>query len=197
MGFKTRSVFDEDTKRVFFLLVFVLGFSCPTFLLYNGLAGHRYLIPVYLCASLLAVHLTIHVIFVHIKSKAWIIAFFLSLLSGNFWVYPDKVSKGWDSSLAYLPYFDLREKMISYIKKEGIPMGNISSVFPNEVSFDIIDLSNDTTRFNGKMLKSPFVFYSNVYNDYSDDDLDELKLKWKKKKEFCKGQVRVTLYEKQ
>ncbi len=193
--YKSHMAVRKDTKQLMMLFLFVLSFSAPTFLLYKELNAHRYLIPVYICASLLAANLTIHVIFIHIQNRMWVVVFFVVLLSGNFWVYPDSVSKGWDSSLAYLPYAGLRAKMKAYIAQEKIPFPQVSSQFPNLATFDRQELSGDTTRFSSHMLDSPYVFYSNVYNDYSDDELDELKQHWKIQKEFCKGQVRVTLYK--
>lgn len=195
IAYKKKLLFQKEIRHSFLLFFIVLSFSCPSFLLYNILNAHRYLLPVYVCASLVAAQLTIRVLFVYVKSKAWVAGFFLLLLSGHFWVYPDSVSKGWDSSLAYLPYFDLRQRMIDYIKQKDIPFDQVSTGAFNEQVFDHYDLSGDTAHFTLKGLDNKYLFYSNIYNNYSDQELDELKCCWNKKQEFKKGQVRVTLYQ--
>lgn len=195
IAYKKQHLFQQEIRHSFLLFFIVLGFSCPSFLFYNMLNAHRYLLPVYLCAGLLAAQLTIRVLFVHVKSKAWLTGFFMLLLSGHFWVYPDSISKGWDSSLAYLPYFDLRQKMIDYIKQEEIPLDQVSTGAFNEQVFDHYDLSGDSLHFTFNGLDNEFVFYSNIYNNYSDRELKELKCCWSKKKEFKKGLVRVALYQ--
>jgi hypothetical protein len=60
------------------------------------------------------------------------------LLSGNFWVYPDTMAKGWDATLAHLPYHHLRQKMRQYINRNHIPVDRTVHM-PNTSRIDNIN----------------------------------------------------------
>jgi hypothetical protein len=125
-------------------------------------------------------------------------AFFIMLtgmLSGNFWIYPDNIDKGWDASLAYLPYFPLRERMMNYIDKERIAINETGTLFPNLSRLKYIDLSEREDAFAELDLKTNhYVFYSNVFNGFPAAQLSELKNSWKKLKEFRFMGVRIILF---
>ena len=55
----------------------------------------------------------------------------LGLLTGHFWIYPDPVAKGWDATLAHVPYFGLRREAITYLDNKGIPLETVGSDYPN------------------------------------------------------------------
>ncbi|NPA44250.1 MAG: hypothetical protein GXO49_01825, partial [Chlorobi bacterium] len=105
---------DKKIRKLIIILFVVSFFLLISFLMYKSLTGHRYILPIYLTFSLL----TTYLIFEKIKTKKRKIIIstllVLGLLSGNFWVYPEKIAQGWDSSLAYLNYFKLRNKTIDY-----------------------------------------------------------------------------------
>jgi hypothetical protein len=120
----------------------------------------------------------------------------IGLLSGNFWIYPDRIAKGWDSTLAYLPYFPLREKMMIFMKNEGIELEETASSFPNTGIIDRMDLSGNMASIaEADFLTSKYIFYSNVYNNFTDEELMILRDKWQKIKEFRFMQVKVILYK--
>lgn len=83
--------------------------------LHKNLAGHRYLLPLYLLACLVVCYYVFHIITSGKVRTIFTIVMLAGLFSGNFWVYPDKVAKGWDATLAYLPYHPLRDKMMLYL----------------------------------------------------------------------------------
>jgi hypothetical protein len=123
----------------------------------------------------------------------------LTLLSGNFWVYPDRISKGWDAMLAYLPYQQLRKEMIVFIDRQNIGYRDVGTDFPNNIPFKYIDLNGDTRSFGSiesGMDSFRYIFYSNVFNGFSDAELKALLTDWKVIKTTHKGQVKVILYEK-
>ena len=71
--------------------------------------GHRYFIVSYITFILLA-FLTLTK--VEKFSKLLYVALLLGLISGNLWIYPERISQGWDASLAHIPYHSLRKKAI-------------------------------------------------------------------------------------
>ena len=117
------------------------------------------------------------------------------MLSGNFWIYPDNIAKGWDGTLAYLPYFPLRGKMMNYMEKEGIAITETGTLFPNLSRLRYIDLNESEDAFAELDLKTNhFVFYSNIYNDFPVEQLSELKNHWRMLKEYKFMGVKIILY---
>ena len=188
---------DQNFKKLgIFLIVSLIVLSIPL-LAYKSLSGHRYLLPVYLIFSLL----TAYLIFNKIKSQKLKYALYTislaGLLSGNLWIYPEKISQGWDSSLAHLPYYGLLEKMHIYLNRENIEINLIGCTFPNLAEQRYLKLNDDDHSFHPKNLETDrFVLYSNVYNDFEDYEIDILNTNFILRKEFRKRGVFIRLYEK-
>jgi hypothetical protein len=178
---------------IFVSLLLVLAYPL---VFHKSLSGHRYLLPVYFSFALAVYYYVFY--YFSTKWKKILFALLLAgLLTGNFWVYPDRIAKGWDSTLAYLPYHPLREKMMDYMFQKGIKLCETGSTFPNLGKLKYFDVSDNEDSFAELNLNTNrYVFYSNVYNDFSDNELYELSHSWKKLKEYRCLQVRVTLYEK-
>ncbi len=188
---------DSKFRELVFLIILSIALTLPTMLIYKILNGHRYLITVYYFLSLLAVYLLFATPGRERQRKWLAILIMAGLLSGNFWVYPDKIAKGWDASLAHLPYHHLRHEMISYIDKHLIPVNETGSRTPNTSVMDNIDLNGDQRAFPwADLSKDNYVFYSNICNAFTDEEVDELKTRWGVEKEFRCLQVRVTLYKR-
>jgi hypothetical protein len=188
------------TNQLNILIVLMLALTILLpfpMLLHKHMLGHRYLLPVYLMFALLVCYIVFEQINNHKLKKALFIIMILGLITGNFWVYPENIAKGWDSTLAHVPYYSLRNKMIDYIDQRGIPYSEIGTAFPNNASFKYIDLVNSDQSFSDKDLSSnKYVFYSNIMNDFTDEELIELHNKWIAEKEFRCLQVYVILYRK-
>ena len=149
---------DESLRGIIFLLTVSVLLTLPTMLIYKMLNGHRYLIPIYYFLSLLAVYLLFATPGL-IRSKKWLTVLIIAgLLSGNFWVYPDKIAKGWDASLAHLPYHHLRHKMIQYIDQHHIPVSETGSRTPNTSRFHYIELNGDQRAFSWADLQETIMF---------------------------------------
>lgn len=199
---------DNRSKQILLLLISLVIFLCPSLVIHKTLTGHRYLLPIFLVIDLLAVY------WVYLLSKILspvggrkglkfpianilFIIIFLGLSTGNLWIYPKKIAQGWDSTLGHLPYYELRQEMKSFIKKEQIPFNEVGSVFPNVEPFKYTDLENNEDSFTIKDFENQnYIFYSNVFNDFSDDELEDLENNWKVSKEFHKMNICVILYER-
>jgi hypothetical protein len=195
--FKKKIIVDYNIRLLTSLFVIsFLAFS-PVMLLYKVLNGHRYIINLYIIATILISYILFEK--TSIKKFKYIIFSILltGLLSGNFWVYPDNIAKGWDATLAHIPYYYLRPKMIKYIDDHNIPIDSIGTEVPNDVNLKYIDLSNDNRKFPRKdFQKDNYILYSNIYNMFTDEELKALKGKWLVVKEYKLLQVRMTLYKR-
>jgi hypothetical protein len=165
------------------------------FILHANLSAHRYLLPVYLIFTTLVCYYLFNNSGITFPRKFFTWLLITGLLSGNFWIYPDRIAKGWDSTLAYLPYFPLRKKMMNYMEKEGIKMEETGTLFPNTGPIDRIELNGDMRSFAEKNLnENKYFFYSNIFNDLTDNELNELQNHWIPVKGYRILQVKIILY---
>lgn len=195
--FRKKEKLNLKSQQLLVLFSTLVFFLTPALIIHKMLLGHRYLLPIFLAIDFLAVYF----IFNYVKRREWKITFFsiclVGLSLGNFWVYPKKISQGWDSTLAHLPYYELRNKMIAFIEKENIPFEKIGSAFPNLLSLKYIDLKNEEKHFEEKNWnEQEYIFYSNVFNDFTDEEIDDLERNWKVVKELKNWNVCVILYRK-
>jgi len=181
-------------KQLLLLIAVLAAFLLPTFLIYIGLNSHRYMLPLLISISFFT-GVLIHKVFE--RKKWWYIFGIVALISGNLWIYPDKIAQAWDNSIAFKPYIDLRKQMHDYISKEGLELSQIGTAFPEVGPLKYKDLSDTEDGFVHKdMAKQQFVLYSNVMNDYSDEEIDELSKNWKVRHELKRMGVKLVLYEK-
>jgi len=194
--FRSRPSLPHKTIALAILYVTLLLSIAHAFILHKYLSGHRYLLPVYMTFSLLVLSYLYNVVESTRTRKFFTVLLIFGLLSGNFWIYPDRIAKGWDSTMAYIPYFPLREKMLEYMDKNNINPEETGTCFPNTGQIDEKDLSGDKRFFAEKDLTSNnYIFYSNIFNDFSDAELKELKEEWGKIEEFRFLLVKVILYK--
>ncbi len=188
---------DKKFTSILLILFFTVFSLSVTFLIYNSLTGHRYLLPIYLIISLLSAYLIFEKIKIERLKYIIFTILILGLLSGNLWIYPKKISQGWDSTLAHLHYYKIRKKMVKYLNEEKIDFTNVGSAFPNLSEQKYLDLSDDTTAFVNKNLElNKYILFSNIFNDFSDKEIDDLQNKFILKKEFNSFGVFMQLYEK-
>lgn len=188
----------STTSQLWRLLLILIVVLTPTLIIYQGLLNHRYLLPIYIAACLLCVKLISDLKDWRQQLKISAVVF-LGLASGNFWVYPQPIATGWDSTLAHLPYYRLRNEMIQFIDNQKISHADIGTAFPNLRSFRLVDLNTDLSQSSFARLdlnKNHYVFYSNVMNELTGEELDELKKYWQAVHILRGGQIEVILYKK-
>ncbi len=182
---------------ILFLLLLDLIIS-PILIAHKGLVLHRYLLPIFVIMHILFWYLLMQSDLPHKVKKYTLMCVLAGLFLGNFWVYPKKISQGWDSTLGHLPYYHLRDKMNAYISENNIASEQIGTAFPN-----IGDLRNFDPAEQGQGLKEynletdKYLFYSNIYNDFSDEEIDLLASeKWSIEQEYHFYPVCVILYKR-
>ncbi len=180
------------------LCVCTLIFLSPSYLLFQGLHSLRYLLPFYLALNILFFSLWVHTVLTPNWRRYLLVIAFMGLFTGNYWIYPPKTSQDWDCTLAHLPYYNLRNDFLHYLSEEKIPPGQIGTAFPEIGPWKYKDLSDRNIGFKAKDLQQDsLVFYSNVMNDFSDQEIDDLRNFWTVRQQFESGGVYLILYEKQ
>lgn len=155
--------------------------------------GDRYFIVLYILLVLVTARLLSEA-YGGTKIRVIFIGMILVLVSGNFWVYSEKMSKAWDSVLCHLSYYPLRQEMITYLDEQGISVNDVSASFPLDSSFSDTEANEDNRRFSSVDFdKSQYIIYSNIYN-WDDEHIDALCMDWKLQKEFKYGLIYIRLY---
>jgi hypothetical protein len=139
-----------------------------------------------------------------IKERIWrnglIILICVSLISGNFWLYPERLGNGWDSSLKVIPYFHLKEEMDEFIKEEKIDIKQIGTQFPLIADKKYSHLIDSSYFYNnvwsGPINKYNYFLFTNVINSDISNQIEETKHTWKLIKSLKSGQVYINLYKK-
>ncbi len=180
------------------LCISTLFFLSPSFLFFQGLHSLRYLLPFFLALNILFLSLWIHTTLAPNWRRYLLVLALLGLFTGNYWIYPSKTSQDWDCTLAHLPYYNLRKDFLLYLSEEKIPPAQVGTAFPEIGPWKYKDLSGREIGFKAKNLQQDsLIFYSNVMNDFSDQEIDELRNFWTVKQRFDNAGVSLILYEKQ
>ena len=189
-------------KKVIKLLIFLILLSiiiCPVLLLHKGLVLHRYLLPIFLVMHILFWYLLMQSKLPMKMQKGLLMTVLASLFLGNLWVYPAKISQGWDATLGHIPYYHLRDNMIHYLDENNIALSDVGTAFPNIGDMRNFDPSDQREGFaEYDLSRNEYLFYSNVYNDFSDEELDLLASEaWNVQQEYYFYPVCVVLYKRE
>lgn len=190
--------FQDNTLRVLFLIIFSqFALFYPTLITSKIPFGHRYLLPIIIPATILTVYWLQH--FTKFSSL-WLGVTFVVLLSGHFWIYPLKISQGWDATTLHWNYFNVSEKMNSYVKENEIDKKEIVTFFPNNTTRYLTHIKEDKNDiYNGVLFINKYILYSNTFNvgDEVIDSLYSLNSNWKLVKKYTKNRIFVSLYRKE
>ena len=121
---------------------------------------------------------------------------FVSLLSGHFWIYPEPIAKGWDATLAHLPYFQLKQQALDLLG--DVKPNSIGSDFPNlrPPSEEYLEGPSHSIFKQKSLGTDTKVLYSNVFNGFSELDMDTLNRDFTVAKQWKSGQVNMILYDR-
>lgn len=152
--------------------IFLFVLSSAMILLSNPIT-HRYFLPALIGLTTLGAFIVLEQW--SSNKRWWIYALLLvSQLSGHCWIYPAKVAQAWDASLAYLPYHHLKAQAIDYAHTNDIPLKSITTEFPAVGPLDWYQLNGQTEGFDYRNDESPYLFYTTVMNDFTDEELDQM-----------------------
>ncbi|MCB0506826.1 MAG: hypothetical protein R2739_10100 [Chitinophagales bacterium] len=179
----------KKINSVFLICIVPFVLFSISFLPFQNPIAHRYYLIVYV--------LMLIPILSWLKNKSVLYGIIIAclLILGNFQIYPAPISNAWDCTMTYLSY---QKCMNAFNQENKIKKTEIASVFPMMCSEQQTLLNSDSTRLidiQGKTLDSiPYVLYSNVGNDFSDEQFHQLK-KWEKLQEWKHGFVYFILYK--
>lgn len=176
-----------------FLMISLFVITGLTLCFYANLLAHRYMMPFYASIAILAIYLLAHL---KVKHKNLIFALMILVqISGHFWTYPRRISQGWDSTLANLPYYHMREEFKSYIKAHNIQPQIVGSGFSMVGPEKYIDLNDEDAGFVDFTSDSlDYILYSNVTNTMNKASTFYFE-NWKIIKQEKRGHVEMVLFE--
>lgn len=161
-----RFIKDKTTIDCQFLILFLVAFS--QFLVffantipYQNSIAHRYLLPISIIFTIAVGY------WFHKNSKSWkpFLAMLAFTISGYWWIYPEKIAKGWDSMPSLHNYYGMRQSAINFMKKNKIDINSTGTGFPNTRDFEGTELGNPKLEFKDwDINKDLYIFYSNVFN---------------------------------
>lgn len=130
------------------------------------------------------------------KKKVRLVLIFMLLfeLTGNLWIYPEKIAKSWDCTLAHLPYYELRKECFNYIDYKKMDYRDISGGFCFYGNRHFIELTEKENIVSSD-IHLKYYIYSNISN-VNDSLADELhnRIYWTPVKRFEKWPVYITIY---
>lgn len=196
--FKTKNWknIKQENKRLLVCLVIFLGAFSVLFTLMTNPVNPRYYLIVYLISSILCLNL----IFELIQSVKWkkvsVITLFLAFLTGHLWIYPPTISQGWDTSLAYLHYFPLKDKMDDYLVQKGISPTKVgTNLLLNKRSDHYLEPEMTEYYLDLNLSTNPYVILSNIENKTSNEDIRTLMNEWELVESYCQMGVFMNLYK--
>ena len=165
---------------------------------YHNLSAHRYFLPVYLAFHLFVFQWIVKSKILRPLGKKWVLTLLsISLATGNLQVYPHGISMDWDSTLAHVPYHQVRADAVHYLQQQQIPLSSVGSSFPNLNTGENIQLDGDLTAFAAMdTALNRFVFISNVFNDVSREDRLGLQQNWNLVWQQQRGAIWGEIYAK-
>ena len=188
---------EENLKLLLALSIAVFLLSILIFLPFRFPVGQRYFIQL----TALGIMLFLYVI--QTIPKRWkpaLLTFcLLALLSGHWWIYPEKYGNGWDASLKSLPFFRLHNQLINDLEKYNIDSRKIAAEFPLFLSTRYTHLDKRNIQFTDLNHADPqgftYILDSNISNAFRLDTRAQLRKNWILLKEYRSGQVYLKLYK--
>lgn len=191
---RSSSYLDKKEKELIIILFTFIIVNVGLFMWWSNPLAHRYFLPAFVIQALLVGYILLDNKIFGKASKYVLATVLLLMISGNFWVYPDKIAQGWDSTMAHVPYYDLREEMLVYMEEKNIPVEEVKSWFPNKSHLDELDLSNRGFGMNNSSENPKYYYYSNVMNDVPDSFFEKTEKSLTQKKYLEKRGVTVILF---
>lgn len=182
-----RKSWGEALLPLLIILVIILGMLTIPF---EGLLNHRYYLPIQIVVMLLALS------YLRDKKQVFSGLLVLGVALGNFLVYPNFLSQGWDSTAAHWPYYKMEKEMYGFIQSSGIGVAEVGTAFPLRTSRKHLDLGKETLGYHAYDMEADrYILYSNIMNEFIDADTRALQY-WTPLKVMKSRGVVMTLYER-
>ncbi len=195
IGYLRRKIKFNQSEKIILLIAFTqfLVFF-PILIIFQNPIGHRYLMLINISITIFVVD---HIYNNYKRNKILLSILLLILVSGHFWLYPLKISQGWDSTTLHWNYFQLDDEIQKYIQKNHIDKSEIATFPINNTLRYYTHLADDKTEYKGELFRSKYILFSNIFNP-SDSSVDSLFNKngnWKPMVKKEKNGIIVILFE--
>jgi 4-amino-4-deoxy-L-arabinose transferase-like glycosyltransferase len=191
---KTKTKLNAENKTIllFFLLLTGLYFLF-VFISQMPFSG-RYFMPQFFLLTLLSL-LGINKFLSEKNKKIALVVILCFELSGHLWIYPEKIAKSWDCTLAHLPYYELRKECFYYIDQQRLDYKHVSGGFCLYGNRCFAELQHGG-KIVGTDTNCEYFILSNISN-VEDSFFDDLKIKthWIPIKTFKDGMIYITIYK--
>ena len=191
---KKMKTLSAELKALLLLFVLLAGLylllGCVTRMPFSA----RYFMPQFFLLTVLVLKGLTEIVTGR-KIVVYLIVVLCFELTGHLWIYPRKIAKSWDCTLAHLPYYGLRAECFQYIDKQGWNYKDISGSFCLYGNRRFTELGN-ADKTIGTSAHNKYFIYSNISN-VDDSLLDELEnpMRWTPVRQFEKGAVLIIIYE--
>lgn len=189
-----RSLISDETKPLWLCYILLqISFSLVTLPITNPF-GTRYFITQFVLLSVIVSK----ILYDNYNKKIYKITMtiiFITLFSGSFWLYPEKIAMNWDCTLKHLSFYELRNECFEYMKEKNIKYSDITSGFCIYGNQEYIDLIKEERIIENKENEKKFYIYSNICNE-SDEKIDYLNSQFKEVKEFSKNGIFIKILTK-
>jgi uncharacterized membrane protein len=188
-AFKT----DKVLQLLLLLVIMPILFIAITQLPKANSVGTRYLLPGLVFLPLMVVYM-IQRYFQIKQFFVWMICWVS--ISGQWWIYPDKIAKNWDCTLGHIPYHQFSKDMESYLQTQNINFAEVGTDFPLLDTPDDYTLKGSfTQKYSPQDFRtSRYILYSNISNGFTDAELDTLAT-WKPIYSTRSGGVKMAFYK--
>lgn len=170
---------NKELHSLIYLLFILMVILAVLVLPFIGLLNHRYFLPIQLVALLLT--------FYCLRDSKLIYSMLLlvGIFLGNLMIYPDHIAQGWDSTAAHWPFYKMEKEMHDFIINDArIDAKEIGTAFPLRVTRKFLNPNSAESGYRQyDISKDSYILYSNVMNEFSDIELDQLE-KWTVLKEL-------------
>lgn len=178
---RSKSMVKEVSPLLVFFACFTLVMTMTSLPLSNTV-GMRYFMVSFLCLGLFILWL----ISISDKWKREMIAgvfFGILLYSGHFWIWPDRIAKSWDTTIAHFEWFTARDFASAEIRELQISPERVCSDFPALDDPSVADPGPNQDLYFSSVNESDhracdYILYSNIMNGFSDELLVELSNEW-------------------
>jgi 4-amino-4-deoxy-L-arabinose transferase-like glycosyltransferase len=193
--FKSKSILSQNAKVIFLFLLLLTGLYLVFVFISQMPFSDRYFMPQFFLLTILVLS-QLNELFSKKKMIAVFIAVLFFELTGNCWIYPDRIAKSWDSTLAHLPYYELRKECFNYIDQQKLNYNDISAGFCLYGDRKFVELNHAGDIVGDKPDRKYFI-NSNISNN-ADVEVDDFRKSgnWKLLKTFQNGVVYIEIFER-
>jgi len=186
---------DEHLRFLFIIGLGQIIIIAPILIFSQIPFGHRYFLPTIIPMSLFVGHWMLN----HCNHKFkyyFYTGLILILVSGHFWIYPKKISQGWDSTTLHWQYFEVAEQMNEYIISENVDPKTVGTFFPAYKSRRNTHLEPDSFSYSKYDSSQEYMLYSNAFNveDAIIESIEEGK--WEPIKSYESLGIEMNLYRR-